>query len=277
MGAKQRVVPGLRDFLLAGYEVIGGFVAKLFLTEGLTQRIAWILLGLFIFGLISVWNRIPGAILFLAIFPLGITIIRAVDIARMRKRLLRVAEHPHGREPDLPAGLRERSPSIDALWTVTRCLSLVRQQGASVVESTAEGVNRSLLDRRATRLLDGSRALAAWELNDKDGAARLAALAVPAGIATIDRALGRILLSHAWHDTARLASFRKAWREEPGALSELGMLIDLRSKSTTDRVALLETLDVEVINRLSDDAQAIGDRPLASALVPPSKHVGPYR
>lgn len=270
-------MPGFRDVLLAGYEVIGDMAARLIFGEGVRQRVGWAILALGAIAVLSLWRRMPIALLALAIFPTGVILIRSMDIARMRHRLRRVAELPNWREPDLPQHLRVRSPTIDALWTVARCLTLVRQGEVSSVEPTADGVNRALLDRNASRLLDAARALAAWKLEQGDKAAVLAAGAVPVGVDTVDRPVARILLAHAWHDDKRLRIFRRSWKGHAGALQELALLIELRSKSVTDRVAALEALDVDVISRLSDDARAIGDRPLSDALVPPAKRVGPYR
>ena len=270
-------VPGLRDLMLAVYELIGNLVSRLLFGSRTQQKVGWGMVALTAIGVLSLSKRVPGALLVLALFPTVVILLRAMDIARMRHRLRRIAELPNLREPELPEELRERSPTIDALWSVARCLTLVRDGRPSSVEPTANGINRAILDRSTLRLLDASQALAAWELNDGKKAAALAASAVPVGIDAIDRSVARVLLAHAWQDDKRLASLRRSWKKRTGVLKELSLLIELRSKSTTDRVAMLEALDVALIGRLSSDARAIGDDSLADVLVPPARRVGAYR
>ena len=280
MVRKRFVLPDLRDLLHAGFEVIGNFVVDFLSSTNRYKRALYSLIVAGMGGLVLVAAQAGHLVLgtlCVGIFPAGVIWVRAFDIARVRQYLFGIPENKRWQEPDLPQRLIERSPTIEALWTVARCLMLLRQGLASSVESTADNVDRAMLDRRTIRLLDATRAMAALELGDQKQAVRLAALAVPVEVPTIDRAVGRILLSGAWHDVERLAVLKMRWREMPGVLAELSMLIELRAMSTTARVQTLETLDAELIERLSDDARAIGDLPLSEVLIQPSRQLGPYR
>jgi hypothetical protein len=280
MVRKRFVLPDLRDLFHAGYEVIGNFVVGFLSSTSRSKRILYSLLVGGMAALVGVAAQSGHPVLgtlCVSIFPAGVIWVRALDIARVRQYLFGIPEQKRWQEPDLPQRLIERSPTIEALWTVARCLTLLRQGWASSVESTADDVDRAMLDRRTIRLLDATRAMAAFELGEQKQAVRLAALAVPVEVPAIDRAVGRILLSGAWHDVERLAVLKMRWREMPGVLAELAMLVELRSMSTTARVETLATLDADLIERISDDARAIGDLPLSEVLIQPARHLGPYR
>ncbi|MFW5740530.1 MAG: hypothetical protein ACOC1F_09210, partial [Myxococcota bacterium] len=158
-------VPGLRDFLVASYELAGralAFLAHTFTEPRTTRKPTWFLIGVVIVLFYMFGSRAPGLAVLSASSIVGvIVLIHAIDIARMRGRLLFVAQHPDEREPDIPASLRARSPSIQAMWSVARCLAMARHGAASSVEPLAEDIDRAVLDRQAVRLLDGARALAA--------------------------------------------------------------------------------------------------------------------
>ncbi len=277
MARRSLVVPDFRDLLVAGYELIGQLVLRLISANWREGRWIRAAVPIAVLVFIVAWSRIRFASLALLIFPLGVMLVRAVDIARMRKRLRQVARNPACQEPDLPHDLRVRSPTIEALWTVARCWTLVRRGSPASVEPTADSIERSMLDREARGLLDAAQALAAWELGNRTEAVRFAALAVPTRIPEVDRPVGLVLLADAWHDEKRLRTLRGGWKNDAGALGELALLIDLQSMSATQRAETLSGLDSALIAILSEDARAVGDRALADALVPPSRQIGPYR
>jgi hypothetical protein len=204
---------------------------------------------------------------------------REVFLARdglWRASNLRLDDARQRPDPEAMAGIA--SASAQALHRLALATDAVRRGRNADAANLAAGIDRTRLRRSELALLEAVRAMVSLGLGDHDRAAQLAVLALPTGLPEIDEALGRAVLSQAWHDERRLSSVDRAWQKAgielggDGALPRMRRLTRLRFEPERRmRVAPVEARE------LADEARAIGDDDLALELSAAAHRSGTYR
>lgn len=214
------------------------------------------------------WGYVRGFLP--AVGLLALAALAAHTVAAARDELWRAAclklENPMQKPREAGGGLRLVGPTAAALSTLAHAVSAVRRGELVEANNLTQLIDRALLRPEEARLLDAVRAMISLGMGDNRRAAQQGAAALPTRSPAFDEALGRVVITDAWGDPARLKAIDAAWEEqgaagEPGApLGRLHRLVRLR---LGDRV---DALPVEDARALCDEARAIGDDGLALEL-----------
>lgn len=283
MAVRLRSIPGLRDVLVAVYELSGWLVGWLLMSavSAFSRRDAkglggTLLLGALLLVIVNITKLWPAGIAF-GVFGAIVVLIRAQDISRMRAAVRAVLDDPTSALPKLDVAAKDRSPTVDALHDVATALSLALHGEAMRAEVIAARVDRDYLDREAGRCLDAAVALAAETHGRLGDASKSAALALPLRQPVLDARLARMILRAAWDDPRRLKTIAGAWTKEDGPLADLAILVSLRLLPPASRVDRIASIESPTLAQLGEHARELGDQRLVDDLVAHAKRRGPYR
>lgn len=278
------VVPSLRDFGVAVYEISGWAVAQLIglLDSRWRPTPTGALPALMLAGVLAlgVWGALGGgwkALAFWAI-PLVIVVVHAIDLARMRVHLASAAREPYPLPPDLTEEASVRSPLLGALHRSAKIIALSFQGRWLDAQELAQGMDRGRLDERSARLLDAARAFADLRAGDRERAAQLAIVSLPTWEPRVDRELAISVLAQAWNDPERLGALAAGWAgpEYPEMMRQLGVLASIRL-AVRGGGAPADAVERRDLVALAADAREVGDEELADRLIALSAASGPYR
>lgn len=154
-----------------------------------------------------------------------------------------------------------------ALGRLALAVDAVRRGSYVDANTLVPHIDRPLLRPEEERMLEAVRAMISLGMGDSRRAAQQAVVALPTGSDAIDVTLGRAAVADAWGSEKRLAALDAAWAGEgiegdlEGAMPRLRKLVQVRLDPGA--LAALSPADARA---LSDEARAIGDESLATAL-----------
>jgi len=211
---------------------------------------------------------------------LAVAVSSAREVTRARDALWRAACLPldaprQAPNPSAALGLLPRTAV--ALHRLAAAVDDVRRSNYADAEARVSTIERGLLRREETHLLEAARAMISLGLGDTTRAAQQAVVALPTGSEALDATLARVVLTEAWGAPDRLRAIERAWREAcvpadgASALARLTQLTRLRIDARAiDDLGAAEARDLVV------EARALGDDDLAAELDARAKPT-PYR